>query len=427
MGTISPRHITGLLLLLAGAPAWGQGLNLLFPEGVPGYGTAPGVTVLSRAQTARAVEPMHIGSYVVTPLLEQSVGFDDNVLTSAARRGSWLIGTRPSLLVASGWSRDAFGAYVSAADTRYLGQPGQSRTDATLSLGGSIDIGRDRLTLAASHIAQHESRTALDAIASDKPIAFRLEDVRASYAMGFGTWSLTPELEATRWAYDSTTIQGIPAPQSYRDRFVFRGGGTLRYEIAPLRNLVFVTRALSIQYTASSPGQPAPDATAYQFLAGFDYDDNSVWRYRLLMGLESRQFAAATYRPHQDLIAEGEVTWNPTGMTTLRATLLRGIEDAAQEGVASYTYTTGRLGVDHELRRDWLLSGAMEWRQASFPGSTGQQTGGTARAGVTWLFARTAQVAATFDHSTVRGATPVSGPAPSYVRDLAMLTLRLGL
>jgi hypothetical protein len=425
------KWLPGIMaLVLAMAPqgrAWGQGLTGLFSEGVPGYGTAPGVTVLSRARTGRDLDAHHAGAFLITPGLEQSVGYDDNVLSGASRRGSWMVGTRPSLLIASGWSRDAFGAYFSAADTRYPSQPQQSRTDGTASVGGAIDVGRDRLTLSAAHLSQHENRSELDALPADRPIAFRLDDARASYAAVFGRWTLTPEAEVSSRHYGDTTILGVPAGQAYRDRFMLRGGTTFRYEWAPLRNLVFVARALTQHYTAPVAGQPSLNSTGYQVLIGFDYDDDTVWRYRLLAGGETRQFASAAYQPHSAFIAEGELTWNPTALTTLRATLSRSIEDAAQEGVSGFTYTAGRLGIDHEMRRDWLISASAELRHAAYSQRGGQQSGHAVGAGLTWLANRSVRVSATYDLSGVRGAGPVSSAATGYSREVALLTLRLGL
>ena len=109
--------------------------------------------------------------FILHPAWEQSIGYDSNVLGGPAPLGSWVLGTRPSLLLSSDWSRDALGLYVAADDRRDLDAPAQSRTDWTASLGGSLDIGRDRLTLAVAHIDGHEDRTELDALPTDQPVA----------------------------------------------------------------------------------------------------------------------------------------------------------------------------------------------------------------------------------------------------------------
>ena len=110
-----------------------------------------------------------------------------------------------------------------------LSLPSQDRTDGTVSAGGRIDIGDNKLTLAAAHVSQHEDRGAIHTIASDRPIAFQLDNIRASYLITDGRWSIVPGFEATNWTYSGTTVQGIPTSQAYRDRVVVQSGVTVRY------------------------------------------------------------------------------------------------------------------------------------------------------------------------------------------------------
>ncbi len=406
--------------------ALGAGLSEIFAEGVPGFGTEPGVTVQSRVRPDAEAPPLREGPLQAIPRLEESIGYDDNVLNGASRKGSWLIGTRPSLLLGSNWTRDAFGAYFAAGDTRYLGQPRQNRTDGSAAVGGTLDIGEDKLTIGVAHLSQHEDRSDLNALASDRPVVFRVDDARVSYTMNFGRWSLMPEANVSSWHYGDTTILGQYARQAYRDRTMLRGGATLRYEFAPLRNLVLVTRAIGQQYTSPLPSQPSLNSSGYQALMGLDYDDDTLWRARVLVGGETRQFAAPVYRPRTAAIAEGELTWNPTGMTTLHANLTRGIEDAAQEGVSGFTYTEGKIRIEHELWRDVLLNASAGLRHAAYL-QGGDQSGAMAGAGVTWLVNRYARVSATYNLNTTHGAGPLNSASTGFARDIALMTLRLGL
>jgi hypothetical protein len=398
-------------------------LDTLFPPGVPGYGTAPGVTVLSRLRPDSQPEGIRSGAFVVHPAWEQSLGYDSNVLGGPVPRGSWVLGSRPSLLIGSGWSHDALGAYVAADDRREPGAPAQDRTDWSASLGGGLDIGRDRLTLAAGYLSRHQDRTELDALPTDAPVPYRVTDARASYAWSAGRWTATPSVEIASWQFGTASILGAPASQSYRDRIVRQAGVTLGYELAPQRDLVLVTRAISQHYAH----QPGLDSTGYQMLAGFDYDGNALWRYRLLLGGEQREFVGPT-RAHGAAIAEAEIAWMPTGMTTIAATLSRSIEDAAQEGVAGFTLTRARLTLDHEYGRDILLHASAGLQRADILEGGAVQTGWTLGAGATWLLSKRVHVAATYDISGLQAARvsalPLTG---SYTRNVALIMLRLGL
>ncbi len=405
---------------LSGGGAAAQVLSTLLPSGVPGYGTAPGVTVASRLRPETQPQGLRSGAFVFHPRLEQGLGYDSAPL-GIAGKGSAQLTTRPSLQIGTTWSRHAFGAYFAVDDTRDLDAPNQSRTDWTASLGGAVDIGRDRLTLSAAHLTQHQDRTQIGALVTDRPVAFQLDDARASYAVTGGRWTLTPSLQVSTWHFSDTTLQGARFAQAYRDRSLIEGAATLQYELAPRRDLLLVSRALGQHYLHRQPGQPERDSTGYQVLFGFA-DDDGMWRYRVLFGGETRHFAAATYRTHSGPVAEAELAWNVSGMTTLTATVGRRIEDAAQEGIAGYTYTAAKLALDHEYRRNLILHASAAVQQADFLQGGGSQTGYAIGLGATWLLSRTVHLAATYGLSERHG-----GSTASYTRHLALLTLRLGM
>ena len=413
------------MVCLAGR-AMAELMTGLFPDGVPGYDADDGVTVETRIHPEQMPLGLREGAFVVSPRLDQSFGYNSNVLPGHLRRGSWQIVTAPAVIVNSDWSRDAVGAAASVQDTRYVSLPSQNRIDGSVSVGGRIDIGDAKLTLAAAHVSQHEDRGALDTIASDRPIAFTLDDVRASYAMTDGRWSIVPAVQATNWSYSGATVLGTPVSQAYRDRIVVQTGVTVHYEFAPLRNAVFVVRTVGVDYTRTPNGQPNANSTSYQVLAGIDYNDDSVWHWRLLAGGEIRQFASPLYPRQNTLIAEAGVTWAPSAMTTVSATISRDTEDAEQEGVSGLIYSAARLTINHEYMRDLLFKVSAGLQRADFF-QGGHQVGTTAGAGVTWVMNRNARMSFTYDQTDLHGSTAVPGEAlvSGYSRGVALVTLRL--
>ncbi|HEY0183099.1 MAG TPA: outer membrane beta-barrel protein [Rhodopila sp.] len=415
-----------LVVCLAGR-AVAELMTALFPAGVPGYGTEQGVTVETRLHPEQMPLGVREGAFQFWPQLDESFGYTSNAAPGPARRGSWQVVTAPTLTIGSDWSHDAIGLAVSAQDTRTLALPSQNRTDATVSVGGRIDIGNDKLTLAVAHLAQHEDRGEVASIASDRPIAIQIDDARASYEMSDGRWNIVPSVEATNRTYGATTLMGAPATQAYRDRLVAQGGATMRYELAPLRSLVMVMRGIGQNYTRTPHGQPNPDSTAYQVLAGIDYDDNALWRWRLLVGGETRGFASPQYRRQNTLITEGGVAWSPTGMTTVRATVSRGTEDAEQEGVSGLIYSAARLTIDHEYLRDLLLRASFGVQRADFF-QGGYQTGTTVSVGATWVMNRNARLSVTYDQIDLHGSSSAAEGLPTgYSRGIGLVTMRLCL
>ncbi|HBK07075.1 MAG TPA: hypothetical protein DDZ81_14710 [Acetobacteraceae bacterium] len=402
-------------------------ITALFPDGVPGYDAADGVTVETRLHPEQMPLGLREGAFEFSPRLDEAVGYTSNALPGPYRRGSWELTREPALAIESGWSRDSLGARFSVQDTSYLDLPSQNRTDAALMLGGRIDIGDDRLTLAAAHLSEHEDRGALGTIASDRPIAFQIDDLRASYAMADGRWTIEPSVQATTWTYGDTTVLGLPASEAFRDRVVLQEGITARYELAPLRDILLVVRGVQQDYTRTPPNQARLDSTSYQVLAGLDYDDDAVWRWRMLVGGEARRFASPQYQPENTFIAEGSAAWSPTGLTTVTATITRQTGDAEQSGASGLIYSAARLTIDHEYLRDLLFRASFGLQRADFF-QGGYQVGTAAGLGVTWMLNRHARLSFTYDQTDIHASASSAGTfGGGYSQGVALLTMRLGL
>jgi hypothetical protein len=202
---------------------------------------------------------------------------------------------------------------------------------------------------------------------------------------------------------------------------------TLRYELAPLRNLLFVVRAISQDHTNTPFGQANPNSTSYQMLAGLDYDDNTVWRWRLLVGGEARRFANPSYSSQNTVVAEAGVGWSPSGMTNVSATISRETEDAAQEGVSGLVYSTARLTIDHEYLRNLLFNASVALQEADFF-QGGHQSGTSAGIGVTWVLNRSARLSFTYDQTDLHGSSVMTtAAATGFSRGEGLITLHLGL
>ncbi len=389
-----------LLLGLAAAPAQAQLIDRYFPPGVPGFGAAAGVTVLSRARQAYEPPGVRVGGVVVRPTLSTGLGFTSNAIGQRGGRGSALAQTSASLLAGTDWGRHAIGGYLSIDDQRLPSAANQSATAWTAALGGTAEIGQHRLVLGAAHLDLFQTARSLDGLPIDRPGRFRVNNARASFAWRSGRLSVTPGLSLSDTRHDDVFVAGRRVVQRYRDRTAIEGNLTLRWELAPLRDLVLDLRAVGFDHARREPGQPSRDATTLALLAGIDYATDAVWRVRALAGLQRRAFADPTLAPVTGPMAEASLTWTPSGLTTVTATLSRRIEDAAELSTVSYTFTGARLAVDHELFRNLLLAGSLDLQQAEY-----QQRGGRDRLigfglGATWLIDRRLRASATWDYTT---------------------------
>lgn len=402
-------------------------MDTWFPDGVPAYDMGDETTPETRLHPELQPLGIHAGAFDLSPRLDETTGYDTNASPGTHRRGSWMETNAPALAAGSDWSSDAIGAMAAVQDTRYLSAPAQNRTDATLAAAGRLDIGNGKLTLAASHVEQHEDQTGIDTIASDQPIAVRIDDARATYTLVDGPWTLEPGAVAAHWTYAATTIGGVPVSQAYRDHTVLQGSTILRYEMAPLRSVLFVLRTVDQTYLHTPAGQPSQDSLAGQALTGIDYDLDSIWRLRLLAGAEVRRFASRAYPTQTNAITESAVSWAPTGLTNIQLAVSRGTQDAAQEGVSGLTLTSATLTIEHEYLRDLIFKAVFGWQRADyFQG--GHQSGSSVLLSATKVLNRSARVSVTYAQNDLHGTQAETNPlATNYSRGLALLTLSFGI
>ena len=433
------------------AVARAQSLDAYFPAGIPGYGTQQGVTVLSRQRPLYDEPGVRVGDFVIRPTLDESFGYNSNLLGISGTPGSFLVKTSPAISAYSDWSRDRVGVSLSLDNYAYLNTPRQNETDANVSIGGAYTIGRSDLDLAYSHLSLHQTGTEVGALASDLPIHYSVDDVRTDYTIDLGRLSFVPNVDLSDYNFDNATILGVNTGQQYRDRVVATGGVTTRYELSDANHLLLVLQGVDSHYTQPQPGQPTNNSTSFLAMAGIDYQANGVFRYRLLAGVEHRDFASSTFKSRTAPIVQAGVIWTPTGLTTVTGTVSRTIEDVTAEGTEGYVYNNANIVVDHEYLRNVLLQGRVGFQAAQFLGG-GSQDSYSIGGGVTWLLNRHMRLSANYDYVDQHGSssgntngvlTPVilntgttltsavlnpnTLTTGSYTQSLFLVTLHLGL
>ena len=389
-----------LLVLCAASPARAQLIDRYFPPGIPGYGAAAGVTVLSRERQAWEPLGVRAGGFIVRPTLSTGIGMTSNATGQPRGKPSALVQTQGSLQAGTDWGRHAVGGFVSFDDQRYLAATSQSATAWSAALGGTMEIGRDQLVLGAAHLDLFQTARSLDGLAIDRPGRYRVDNARASYTWRSNRLSVAPGLSVSQTRYDDVFVAGRRLVQRYRDGTSLEGNVTTRWELAPQRDLVLDLRAVDFDQARREPGQPRRDVTTVALLGGIDYAASAVWRVRALAGMQRRVFADPALKPVSGPIAEASAIWSPSGLTTLTATLSRRLEDAAELTAVSYTFTGLRVAVDHELYRNLLLAGYGQVQQADYQQRSGRDRLAGFGLGATWLVNRQLRATASWDWST---------------------------
>ena len=425
-------------LAAAPAPAGAQLLDRYFPTNIPRYalGVMPRFvppednTVAARRRPEYDYNGVRLGAFTLQPRVAQGIGYDSNIFAERNGRDAPVEQTEALLDITSNWSRNSVFGRLGIDDRRYITQPSntpdQGRTNWNAALGGSYQIGRDLLSASYSHLVLHQERTDIEGGFFDSPLRFSIDDARASYRTTFGRFSVAPDVVFQSIRYDSNSSgRGVLGPlldQIGSDRNVVDAGLTGRYSFAPERDAVLVVRGAHTDFTDVQPGFVSRDSDTLSVLAGFDDSSGGVFGYRFLAGYQVRNFRDDRLSTRSKPIVEAGVNYSPSRLTTFTGLLSRRLEDAAAEALVGYTYTQARLAVDHELLRNVVLNGYVQYLRADFleNGGSNKIIGGGGKA--TWLLNRNMRLALTYDYidrSANRGA--------NYDRSVALLRLEFGL
>ena len=411
----------GLLALGVSPGARAQSVENYFPTGVPGFDRDRGVTVLSRLRPLYEEPGVRLGAYTVNARLDESIGYDSNILGVNSGPSSGFVKTSPSISANSNWSRDRLGIAVSTDNYTYFSTPRLNYTNYSVSVGGGYTIGRHDLNVGYSHFRQHELGTDIGAVATTTPLPYDVDAVRADYTVEAGRFSFVPNVDVRLFQFSNAAVAGLPTNQNFRDRTVVIGGVTTRYELSDQRSLLLVVQGINSHYIRPQGQQVSNNSKSALFLAGIDYQATGLWRYRLLAGVEVRTFESSQYGTRTAPIAEANVIYTPTGLTTVTGFVRRQIEDVQSEGTAGYTLTTTGLVVDHELKRNILLQARGNFQAAEFFQATGTTTSYTLGGGVNWLVNRRVRLSADYDF------TQQSGPGNTTVVGSQVLNTPLSL
>ncbi len=372
-------------------------LDQYITNDIPGIGVEPGVTVASRQRPEYDSLGIRVGEVTIRPELRETLGYEDNVLGGSKAKGSVLVGTNARVRADYDHSDTTGYAQLTGDDNRYPQQDGQSYTNWTAGIGATHQFGRDTGLVAYEHLSLNQTLRDLDVPNLDRALPYRVDTVRLGYRAMFSRVFIQPTLGVSNYEFDNGTVNGKQYLQTYRNRITVDPAVTLGYELAPQRNLVVVVRDTVASYRNQVLGSPKRDFNDVTVLAGLDFVEGSLWRYRLLAGYESRTFTDRRIKSIQSPVVEAQVIWNPTGLTTVTASATRHIQDSADETTVGFTETAVGLRVDHELLRNVILQANGAYLIDDYNKGQGHQELFTLGTGATWLMNRNMRLVGTYD------------------------------
>lgn len=420
-------------VLRAGAgTAHAQDLSGYFPSGTSGYEQELGVTVQTRLHPEYEPLGIRVGGFMVYPSLDESTFYNSNV-NGTPNSGSFGLHTSGVVSALSDWGRNNLDVTVGVDNYQFFSFPSERYTDWNVGAAGGYTIDDNPLTVGYYHDSYYQLGVGIATVQSETPVADQLDSARIGYTFNFSRLSVSPTISFSSYRYGTATVLGAPVDLRSLDRNVVAASVTNRYSLSDEGSLLLVLQGFASRFPNQEPGQPTDDSNSFMVLGGFDYQTESVWRYRLLLGVEVREFASPQFPSHTAPVAEGSVTWQPTGLTTVSGSLSRLIEDPQSAETSGYVLTQGHFEVDHELERNVIIGGNANVAFVQFlQGSS--QTNVSIGADIQWLINRNIRLTGGVSYSRQIGSNssatpdePASLTSGAYTQTVVLLALHIAL
>ena len=379
--------------------------------------------MLTRIHTGYEGNSIHLGGYTITPGLDESLGFESNVLgTTTDQRSSPIILTSPSVSIDRPYSDGDVNASASLQNNSVLSLSQESYTNDTITLGASHSFGNDTGTIGYAHIDSSIVPTELNFLNVLNPIPIAEDVVRLNYATQFSRFSVTPNASFTSTRIGNSIQDGQLDNLSYLDRDDFDAGVNVGYELATNRTILFVAEGDDTVFPQRDPFQPNLDDHNIAFLVGYQDNSGGLFNYFLLAGYELEQFNYAGYGSQSQPIAEGGVVYTPTALTTISLVGRHEIEQTTQPNQIGFTYDHVGLELDRELRRNLILSGNFNYDRDSLEKSNVSGNAVSLSSNLAWRINHQLTMNFTVSYSTFSSSTPITFTPAQALQGIDLLT-----
>jgi hypothetical protein len=305
---------------------------------------------------------IHAGGYTLFPSLGYSGGYNDNVFaTSFDKKSSYVSLISPKFAAYSNWNNHAlnFNAYADILENHTFPRQGYNNWD--VKIDGKLDIDHDiRLFAGADYGLFHVPRIAPNDIRGLEPTAYNQARFFTQYVQKSGRIKGDIKLNVTRKEFDDVPAIGPDGlfiiDNSDRDRTEYtlsvRGGYQRIGDDEAFSRIRYFQRDYDKVQNATGYDR---SSTGLELLIGTSFDYHGLMLGEFAVGYRTQEYQ----QPLPDIstpVVDAEIQWNITDLTTSSFTLDRSIQETIYPQFSGYIRTSSVLSIDHELRRNLLLT-----------------------------------------------------------------------
>ena len=391
-------------------------------------------SVLQRARPDYDPLGIRLGSFLAYPTARLAETFDSNVFaTTVNTKNDFYTTFSPGIAVRSDWNVHSVAFAASSETKRYASLVSENVTNFLVAGNGRLDILRDIYARGgAGYQLLHEDRSSPDSINGKKPVEYHVTSANLGYVHEPGRLGARVDATVDSYSYNNATSNtGATLIQKDRDRIIYAINPRVSYEIVPGYHAFAQAFGNARDYVAKTDQRGFHRSShGYEVDVGTAIDLTHVINGEVYVGYLSQYYDDTRLPTNRGVGFGGNLLWNVTQLTSLRATMARTVEETTQFSnvggtnfdASGYLQTAVKLSAEHELLRNVLLSAYVSYLNADYNGINRTDNQYEANVEGRYLINRNLTASADFTY-TKRDSNVFGVP---YDRAIGLLWLRAG-
>ncbi len=337
------------------------------------YDRGANQSVAERPQPEYDPLGLRFGGFEAQASLTVGVEHTDNLFADATNeQDDTMAVIRPRVELASTWSRHSVTADFQAEQTLH---DRFTKDDAlTIDTGANVrlDIRRNTQIGVAGRLAERiEARSSPDAPDNSvAPIEYEERTANVYLQQQFNRLRLSLVAGQTTFDYkDGRTGAGIIIEQDDRDRDESFVTARAEYALSPRIALLGEAGVNNREYDLSFPVVPwNRDSEGRTYLVGANFDVTRLIRGEVAVGYFEQEWDDNSVPKEEGTAVRTNIDWFPTELTTVNLTAQRRNQDSGQAFAVSFLQESAGVRVDHELRRNVVLTAGLDTERRDYTG-----------------------------------------------------------
>lgn len=413
---VARASVIGVALLWAILPVF-------FADAALAQGVTAGQTVVSRPRPEVDALGIRAGGFMLFPSFGVDEEYDDNIFATQNNTvDDFVTVLNPAAVVRSNWNNHALSFFGSASIGRHASRGSEDYNDFLLGSDGRLDITRDsKATAGITYFDSHENRSSPDEAGGTTPTSFSILQPEIGFSQRFGRFLFDVDGQLRQFKFDNVQSRtGVTIDNGDRDRDQWKGTFRAGYEFIPGYQAYIRGSVNEANYDRQFDRSGFQrDSSGYEIAAGAAVDITEIMTGDIFAGFRSQDFVDSRLPTINGVGFGGDLTWNVTRLTTIRANLSRDIEPSTLFGASGFFSTIGGIAADHELLRDLLIGVNFQYVNDDFQGISRTDDNFNEGAYVKYLMNRYLHVALRYNRydrsSNIRGV--------DFGRDIVMISL----